>query len=186
MWYSIPNFLTFGRIGVIPFIVGLFYVEGPWPIWIRTALFILACITDYLDGYVARTYDQVSLLGRFLDPLADKLLVVLTLVMLVGFQSIGGLLLIPVILMIAREIAIPGLREVVQDVTLSLRVSILAKWKTALQMIVLTLFIMDDHSLAFAPLRFYGACGLWMAAFLTLWSGYLYWEEMPLMKEPHA
>jgi cardiolipin synthase len=141
-------------------------------------------LTDYLDGYVARAYNQVSSLGRFLDPLADKLLVVLTLVMLVGSQTIKGSLILPVLLMIAREIAIPSLRDLVQEHATLLKVSLLAKWKTALQMGVITFFLLDDQSPAMEPFRLYGALGLWAAAWLTVWSGYLYGRQVVWGKSP--
>src|SRR5476649_2618325 len=94
---TLPNLLTFARIALIPVLVGLFYFDRPWSHWIAASFFVVACITDYLDGYFARTLKQTTRFGIFLDPVADKLLVAATLLMLVGFNRIQGISLIPAV-----------------------------------------------------------------------------------------
>ncbi|MBY0264636.1 MAG: CDP-diacylglycerol--glycerol-3-phosphate 3-phosphatidyltransferase [Holosporales bacterium] len=180
MYFSIPNLLTLGRIGVIPIILGLFYLEKPWVTSLQVTLFILACLTDYLDGYVARTYHQTSPLGRILDPLADKLLTTLTFFMLAGFGWIERDLLLLPALIIAREIAIPGLREILEECPEKiLHVSQLAKWKTALQMVVIASLLFNSREGRFEWLTVLNYYGLWLASFITVLSGYLYWKNSP-------
>ena len=127
---GLPNLLTLLRIVFIPIVGALFYLQSSTGHYIAAALFILACVTDYLDGYYARIYHQVTDLGRFLDPIADKLLICSTLLLLVGFDQIKGLSLIPAIVILCREILVSGLREYLAEAHLSLPVSALAKWKT--------------------------------------------------------
>ena len=184
---TLPNVITGGRMGLIPLIVGLFYVPEAWAVWLRTGLFVLACVTDYLDGYLARAYQQSSFLGQLLDPLADKLLVVLCLMMLVGFQIITGPLLIPVVLIVAREIIIPGLRNLNPKSARRVGVTSLGKWKTALQMSVMTLLMLDDGHASFHPWRQVAEGGLWAVAAFTVWTGYLYGRQMfALPRDPSA
>jgi len=172
-----PNVLTSARIVLIPIILGLFYVPSPWALWLRTSIFMLACVTDYLDGYLARTYHQVSPLGRLLDPLADKLLVVLCLVMLVGFGVITGGLLIPVVCIIARELIVPSLRTLNSAAAHRMGVSLLAKWKTAFQMTVIGILMVDTA----CPVQFLqdlAKGGLWAVAALTVLTGYQYSRQL--------
>lgn len=179
MLASLPNVLTLARIAVIPLLVGLFYVESLWALWVRIGFFIAACLTDYLDGYIARACQTISDLGQILDPLADKLLVVLTLFMLTGFGPIRGIFLIPALLIVARELCIPGLRQMmsVRNVPV-FSVSPLAKIKTGVQMITLTLLMCDRSGLPDILITL-GLWGLWFSAFLTCLSGYFYWKETP-------
>ena len=171
---TLPNLLTFARIALVPVVVALFYFDRPLSNWIAASIFIVACITDYLDGYFARTLDQTTRFGSFLDPMADKLLVSATLLMLVGFGRIQGLSLIPAVVILCREILVSGLREFLAEAHVSVPVTQLAKWKTALQMLALTLLIMGDiPSLPFS-LDILGIVGLWIAALLTLITGFDY------------
>ncbi len=171
---TLPNLLTFFRIGLIPVIVCLFYFARPLSNWIAASIFILACITDYLDGYFARTLKQTTRFGVFLDPIADKLLVAATLLMLVGFGRIQGLTLIPAVIILCREILVSGLREFLAEVHVSVPVTQLAKWKTAIQMIALSLLIIEDIPGFLIPIDTIGTFGLWVAAFLTLITGFDY------------
>lgn len=171
---TVPNLLTFIRIGLIPIIVGLFYFDRPLSNWLAASIFILACITDYLDGYFARTLKQTTRFGMFLDPIADKLLVAATLLMLVGFVRIQGFTLIPAVIILCREILVSGLREFLAEVHVSVPVTQLAKWKTAIQMIALSLLIIENIPGVPIPIDTVGTIGLWVAAFLTLITGFDY------------
>jgi cardiolipin synthase len=171
---TVPNFLTIIRIALIPVVVILFYFDRPLSNWIVASIFILACITDYLDGYFARTLKQTSSFGMFLDPVADKLLVAATLLMLVGFGRIQGLSLIPAVIILCREMLVSGLREFLTEANVSIPVTRLAKWKTTLQMTALSCLIIEDIPGIFIPIAFLGTMGLWAAAALTLITGFDY------------
>jgi len=111
MLFNLPNFLTLSRIFVIPIIVGLFYLRGDEARWLALTLFILAGITDYFDGYFARRWAQISPLGRFLDPIADKLLVAAVILILVAKDQITGWVVLPALIILCREVLVSGLRE---------------------------------------------------------------------------
>ncbi len=171
---TIPNLLTFARLLMVPIVVGLFYLDRPLSNWAAASIFILACITDYLDGYFARTLRQISNLGRFLDPIADKVLIAATILMLVGFDRIGPLSLIPAVIILCREVLVSGLREFLADTKVPLPVTQLAKWKTGIQMVALSLLIIDDIPGWPLPIDLLGTIGLWIAGFLTVLTGYDY------------
>ena len=171
---TLPNLLTFTRIALIPVVVGLFYFDRPLSNWIAASFFIIACITDYLDGYFARTLEQTTRFGVFLDPVADKLLVAATLLMLVGFNRIQGISLIPAVIILCREILVSGLREFLAEVHVPVPVTRLAKWKTTIQMIALILLIIEDIPGFPIPIEGLGLIGLWIAALLTLITGFDY------------
>ena len=138
---ELPNLLTIFRIVLIPLIVISFYV--PWKITnlIVAFLFLLASITDYFDGYFARLYKVQSNFGRCFDPIADKLLVSVSLLMLVSFSG-SIFILIPAIIIICREILVSGLREFLATLNIGVPVTRLAKWKTAFQMIAITALLL--------------------------------------------
>jgi len=172
---SIPNILTFSRIGLIPLLVALFWIPGNGARWAALAIFILAGITDYLDGYLARAWREQSQLGALLDPIADKLLVSTTLFLLAAFDRIGGLTLLPAILILCREILVSGLREFLAGIEVRVPVSTLAKWKTTIQMIAIGFLIVGDAGDVVVPYTTeIGIVGLWAAAVLTLVTGYDY------------
>jgi cardiolipin synthase len=172
---SLPNLLTFSRILVIPVIVGLFWVEGNGARWIACLLFTLAGVTDYLDGYLARSWRQQSQLGMLLDPIADKLLVGAALMALAGFGRIHGLLLLPAIVILCREILVSGLREYLAELRVSVPVTRLAKWKTTLQLIAIGFLIAGDAGDAIVPVvTWTGIMLLWLSALLTIYTGWDY------------
>lgn len=171
---TLPNLLTIIRIALIPVVVVLFYFDRSLSNWIVASIFVLACITDYLDGYFARVLKQTSTFGIFLDPIADKLLVAATLLMLVGFGRIQGLSLIPAVIILCREILVSGLREFLAEARVSVPVTRLARWKTGLQMVALTCLIIEDIPGFFLSISAIGTLGLWVAAFLTLITGFDY------------
>ena len=171
MLTSPPNLLTFVRIGLIPVLVGLLFVEDAWARWLACAVYTIAASTDYLDGWLARNLDQHSRLGRWLDPVADKLLVAATVLLLVAFDRAPVL---PALVILMREILISGLREYLAEARLVLPVSRLAKWKTAVQMTALGFLIVGDAGPWWLFVPDVGFWGLWAAAILTIVTGWDY------------
>jgi cardiolipin synthase len=155
--------------------VALFFVQGDWVRYVACALYTAAAVTDYFDGYFARAWKQQSKLGRIFDPIADKLLVAATILMLVAFDRIGGVLILPALVILCREIMVSGLREFLAEIRVGLPVSRLAKWKTGIQMTALGFLIVGDAApTTFLPVSFIGITGLWIAAVLTLITGWDY------------
>ena len=171
---SLPNLLTLSRIVIVPLLIALFYVPGDAVRWISCGLFVGACFTDFLDGYLARSRSQQSKLGRFLDPVADKLLVAATILMLVAFGQISGLTVLPAVVILCREILVSGLREFLAGLQVGVPVSRLAKWKTTIQMIAISFLLVGDAGPDAIPIAGIGAVGLWVAAALTFITGYDY------------
>ena len=175
MLTNLPNILTLSRIAAIPVLLGLLYLHDPMMRWVGLGLFVLAGVTDYFDGYFARHWNQVSPLGRFLDPIADKLLVASLIVMLVATGDIAGLVVFPAIIILCREILVSGLREYLAEFKVPMPVSSLAKWKTAIQMVALGVLIVGEEAgPEVLPMGAIGDTGLWIAATLTLITGYDY------------
>ena len=170
---SLPNLLTYSRIAVIPLVIATFYIPGDWARWAAWALFSIAAITDFFDGYLARTRNQVSRFGRFLDPIADKLLVAAVLFMLVAFDRVSSVSFLPALVIVLREILVSGLREFLAEVRVGMPVSRLAKWKTAIQMVAIPVMLVGDAA-TFMPTRLIGEVGLWLAAILTMITGWDY------------
>jgi cardiolipin synthase len=171
---SLPNLLTLSRILAVPIVIATFYVEGDWARWFGCVLFTAAALTDWLDGHVARRWSQQSEIGRFLDPIADKLLVAATLLMLTAFGQLPDGALLPALVILCREILVSGLREYLAGLRVGLPVSRLAKWKTAIQMTAIGFLIVGEAGPALIPVEEIGAVLLWAAALLTLATGYDY------------
>lgn len=193
MLTSLPNLLTLSRIAVIPVIIGLFFLTGSWAAWTACGLFAAAAITDYLDGYLARAMDQTSPVGKFLDPIADKLLVAAVLFMLVAVDRLQGISVLPAVVILLREVLVSGLREFLAGLQVGIPVSRLAKWKTTIQMAALGFLIVGNSGPATIPVAEIGLAGLWLAGVLTLVTGWDYmragWQHMmaPLPRRPaHA
>ncbi|WP_207459857.1 CDP-diacylglycerol--glycerol-3-phosphate 3-phosphatidyltransferase [Azospirillum sp. SYSU D00513] len=191
MLTSLPNLLTLSRIAVIPVVVGLFYVPEAWAAYAACALFAAACITDYIDGYLARAWEQESVIGKFLDPIADKLLVAATLIMLVAVTRLTGISVLAAVVILLREVLVSGLREYLAGLNVSVPVTRLGKWKTMLQMVAISILIVGDHGPAGLPVTAIGTAGLWGAAILTFISGWDYMRaglkhmmEDPASKRP--
>ena len=174
MLTNLPNLLTMSRILVILPIVALFFVTGDAARWITLGLYAAACVTDFFDGYIARSMGQISRFGRFLDPVADKLLVAAVIFMLVATDRIEGLVVLPALVILIREILVSGLREHLASLSVSVPVSRLAKWKTSIQMLSLGFLIVHDASPDWIPSVLIGETGIWIAALLTLITGYDY------------
>ena len=176
MVLNVPNILTVSRIVIIPVVLTFIYWDGGIGNWLALAAYAYACITDFFDGYLARAWHQQSAFGRFLDPIADKLLVAGVLFMLVGVETIAGLHILPAAVILCREILVSGLREFLAEARVGLPVSLLAKWKTAIQMLALG-FLIVGHAgpdFGFATTWEIGMYGLWIAAVITLVTGYDY------------
>lgn len=173
MW-NLPNSLTMLRIVLIPIFVAVFYVNAPWMPYAAAAIFGAAALTDLLDGYLARRWDQTSPLGAFLDPVADKLMVAAALVVLLQADP-RVLIAMPVVVIIGREITVSALREWMAEIgaRAAVAVSKLGKIKTTAQMISIVLMILRDT--LFGPWLYgLGVLLLYVAAILTLWSMVLY------------
>jgi CDP-diacylglycerol--glycerol-3-phosphate 3-phosphatidyltransferase/cardiolipin synthase len=173
---SLPNVLTYARIAAVPALVAcLLFIEGEAGRWAAFWLFVVAAITDWLDGYLARRLAQQSTLGRMLDPIADKLIVGAALIMLVHDRTIDGLSIWAAIVILCREILVSGLREFLAELNVKVHVTALAKWKTAVQMVALAFLIAGPAGDQIVPgISMAGIVLLWLAAVLTLWTGYDY------------
>ena len=171
---NVPNLLTLFRIALIPVLVAAFYIGGDAANRLACAIFVLASVTDFFDGYVARRFDQRSALGRFLDPVADKLVVAAALLMMVGFGQIAGFAVLPALVILCREILVSGLREYLAEISVGVPVSRLAKWKTAIQMTAIAVLLLGEAGPWDVPWVTIGEVGLWAAAVLTLVTGYDY------------
>jgi cardiolipin synthase len=191
---SLPNILTYARIAAVPVVVGCVFaqsiMDGPlWLRWVALTVFIAAGVTDYLDGYYARIWDQHSAFGRMLDPIADKLLVASCLLMLAAENSIHGWTLWAAIVILCREILVSGLREYLAALRVSVPVTKLAKWKTALQLIAIGFLIAGEAGEEILPLTsLIGIVLLWISAIITIYTGWDYFRAgiHHLIKEDEA
>jgi cardiolipin synthase len=174
MLFNLPNLLTLSRILAIPLVIGAFWLDKPWSQWLAMAIFVAASVTDWFDGYFARRYQMISRLGRFLDPIADKLLVSGALVMLVHKGPIVGVHVIPALIILFREILVSGLREFLAELRVSMPVSGLAKWKTGIQMTAVGVLLVNEAGAGWLPVTEIGLVLLWLAAALTVITGYDY------------
>ena len=179
MRFKFPNYLTIGRIIIVPIFVFTFYLPGLYGDILPFALFVIASFTDFLDGLLARIYKEESKLGELLDPIADKIIVATALLLLVMDQTIKNYEVIAAIIILTREILISGLREFLAKGKIKLPVSNLAKLKTFLQMFSISLLLLGDTGNKIFNFQDYnaqtiGIILLWLSAFLTLYTGYDY------------
>ncbi len=161
-----PNLLTMIRILLVPLVVGLLYAQEETTDWIAAGIFIVASITDYFDGYIARRQHSVTVYGKLMDPLADKFLVVSSLIIL---QSIDRIHPFVVILLICRELAITGLRALASAERVIIPASVSAKWKTALQMIAIPMLMVPTSLLGISTYHA-GLLFLYFSLLISLWS----------------
>jgi CDP-diacylglycerol--glycerol-3-phosphate 3-phosphatidyltransferase len=168
---SLPNLLTIGRIVAIPVICWLLIAGGPVAGWVAVVLYIAAAITDWLDGYLARRMNIVSGLGRMLDPIADKLLVGALLIALAYTHQLSALDLIPAVAIMVREIFVSGLREFLGPRNVVVHVTPLAKWKTTVQLVALTVVMLES---LIPGLGLVSDILLWLAGILTVITGTQY------------
>lgn len=173
---SLPNILTYARLAAVPVLaVIMFFSQGETASWVATGIFAAAGITDFLDGYLARAWQQQSPLGRMLDPIADKLLVGAVLLLLVANQTISGWSVWAALIILSREILVSGLREFLAELNAAhaVRVSRLAKWKTAVQMVALCFLVAGPagETVCGCATMTVGLALLWAAAVLTIYTG---------------
>ena len=174
---TLPNLLTLSRILAVPILVFLLWKPSWWDYAITFILYCLVGLTDYFDGYLARAHGQISRLGIFLDPIADKIMVAAVIIMLVstrrmsGEPIIHGLHVIPALIILLREIIVSGLREFLAGLQVSVPVSRLAKWKTTFQLVALGALILAGALPAQEWIHVVGSASLWAAAALTLVTG---------------
>ncbi len=173
---NFPTLITLSRIVVIPFLMLFLYFDFWVGDYIAAILFSFACISDYLDGYFARFLNQISPIGTFLDPIADKLLICSTIFILVAINRIEGYSLIPASVILIREIFVSGLREYLATIKLEVKVSRLAKWKTASQMGALISIILSSTNFLGIDFEETGTALLWISAVLTSFTAYRYWQ----------
>src|SRR5256886_13599980 len=183
---AVPNLLTYARIAAVPAVVACLYWQdilqgGLWLRWVALVVFVAAGVTDVLDGYFARKWGEQSTFGRMLDPIADKLLVASCLLMLAADGTIRGWSLLAAIVILCREILVSGLREYLAELRVSVPVTQLAKWKTAMQLVAVGFLLagqagdkvlgswVGHETLAVTKI---GIVLLWLSALLTLYTGY--------------
>lgn len=171
--YSTANYLTLSRVLMIPLIMISLLFDGKLAAFIACILFSIASITDWVDGYLARKQHTVSTLGKFLDPLADKLLIMATMIMLIPLDRIDAWI---VIVILAREIAITGLRSIAASENIVIDASNLGKFKTGFQIAALIGLTMHYEYYSF-DFHFCGTILLWIALAFTLWSGWDYIKQ---------
>lgn len=175
---NLANILTLGRLVLLPFMIVLFFIPLEWAAWLCLAIYIVGAVTDFFDGWVARKYDQVSDFGKFLDPISDKVFVATVMLMLVAVDRINGFMVVAVVIILAREFMVSGLREFLGPKEIKLPVTMIAKWKTTIQMVSLGVLILAPFHLSAALI---GNIGLAAAAAITAYTGYQYlrasWEH---------
>lgn len=179
---NIPNLLTYGRILAVPLIVLCFFVEGrlhgsDLARWTALGVFLVASITDFFDGYLARSWNQTSNIGRMLDPIADKLLVASALLLLAADGTIAGWSIWAGIIILCREILVSGLREYLAALKVSVPVTWIAKWKTTVQMVAIGFLLAGPAGDKILPYVTETGVGLlWVAAVITIYTGYDYFR----------
>ena len=175
--WNLPNILTYGRIVAVPVVAGLLMLGGNNARWAALAIFVLAAITDFFDGYLARKWQQQSSLGRMLDPIADKVLVAVVLLVLSADGILFGGHIWAAIIILSREVLVSGLREYLGELRVSVPVTRIAKWKTAVQLLAIGFLIAGPAGDTVVPyVTKFGIGMLWIAAGLTLYTGYDYFR----------
>jgi cardiolipin synthase len=188
MPFNIPILLTWLRVALIPLVVGVFYVPDHWLLesernLAATVVFIVAAITDWFDGYLARRWNETSAFGAFLDPVADKLMVTGALLVLMKLGRVDAIISF---IIIGREITISALREWMAEIGArkSVAVSSLGKIKTAAQMVAIPMLLFHDRLFGLIDMHIAGVILLWIAGVLTVWSMFYYLRRAwPLIKE---
>ena len=204
--WTLPNTLTVLRLLAAPGVAVMFlYFSRPWADFLALTLFVGAAITDYFDGYLARLWKQESRFGAMLDPIADKAMVVIAIVVITGYSGMNPWLILPATLILFREVFVSGLREFLGSNARLLKVTKLAKWKTTTQMVAISVLFLGtglayvEHgrpprvgepglpfSLSWADLATQaGLLLIWFAAVLTAWTGWDYFvKARPYLRDP--
>ena len=181
--YSLPNILTYIRILAVPLIVVCFFLEGrlqssDFARWLALGIFLVASVTDFFDGYLARKWQQTSNIGRMLDPIADKLVVSVVLLLLAAEGSLKNWSLWAAVIILCREILVSGLREYLASLEVSVPVSWLAKWKTTIQLVAIGFLLAGPAGDKIVPyVTETGHALLWISAVVTLYTGWDYFRS---------
>ena len=181
MQYNIPTLLTLFRVVLIPFFVLAFYLPFVWAPFACALIFLVAAVTDWFDGYLARRWNQSTRFGAFLDPVADKVMVAIAMVLVAEHYHTWWVTL-PAATMIGREIIISALREWMAELgaRTSVAVSTVGKYKTAFQMIAISVFLLN-----WQPVETFAYILLYTAVILTLWSMFIYLKAAwPYLRQP--
>ncbi len=202
--WTVPNSLTILRLAAAPGVPVMFlYFNRPWADWAALALFIGAAITDYFDGYLARLWKQETRFGAMLDPIADKAMVIIAIMVITGYSGMNPWLILPATIIMFREVFVSGLREYLGAGTVVLKVTRLAKWKTTAQMVAIAVLFLGlglayveagrppRVGVGFLPAGFTwaalatrgGLVLIWIAAVLTAITGWEYFRKsLPFLK----
>ena len=173
--YNAPNLLSAYRIAAVPLLTVFFYIGGPVAAWINVTIFFFACLSDWLDGEIARKTGQTSIFGKFLDSSADKVLIGGALMLLVAFGRLTGVWIIPALIIFIREIVVAGLREFLGLYNISVPISRLGKWKAAIQMFAMGFLMAGEYGPALVPHSFQiGQIAFLIATAVTVASGWDY------------
>ena len=174
---SLPNILTYARIAAVPAVAACHFVPGDFARWSALAIFVVASITDYFDGYLARIWQQTSNIGRMLDPIADKLLVSAILLLVASDGTMSGWSIWAAIIILCREILVSGLREYLAELRVGVPVTKLAKYKTTAQLVAVGVLLAHPAGDRVIPyLSTIGLGLLWISAILTLYTGWDYFR----------
>jgi cardiolipin synthase len=175
---NLPNILTYGRIAAAPLVGATYYVPGNWGPWIAFSIFAIASITDYFDGYLARAWQQQSALGRMLDPIADKLLVSVSILVLAEDGMFDGWSWWAAVIILMREVFVSGLREFLAELRVSVPVTRLAKWKTTMQLVAIAALLIAPaiQGSKHGVIINLGLGFFWAAAIVTLYTGFDYFR----------
>ena len=206
MRWTVPNILTLLRLIAAPAVPLMFlYFSRPWADWAALSLFLIAAVTDWIDGYLARSWQQESRFGAAMDPIADKAMVVIAIVVITGYSGMNPWLILPATLILFREVFVSGLREFLGSNARLLKVTKLAKWKTTTQMVAISVLFLGTglayvqhgrpplvgesqlpFSSSWADLATQvGLLLIWIAAVLTAWTGWDYFvKARPYLREP--
>ncbi|MCA0432737.1 MAG: CDP-diacylglycerol--glycerol-3-phosphate 3-phosphatidyltransferase [Proteobacteria bacterium] len=184
--WNLPNILTYGRIVAVPAVAALLLWGSLGARWWALAIYVAAAVTDFFDGYLARRWHQQSSLGRMLDPIADKVLVSVILLVLCADSILRGGHIWAAIIILAREVLVSGLREYLGELRVSVPVTKIAKWKTTVQLVAIGFLIAGPagdkivagftNGASVDSITNIGIGGLWIAAALTLYTGYDYFR----------
>ena len=185
MELTTPNVLTMLRIACVPVLIWLLMHTGPVASAIAAAVFFVATITDYFDGYIARSYNSVTTIGKFLDPMADKLVVMTALIMLAGMPRTPHIPAWMVVVLVAREIMVTGLRAVAATEGMVMGADELGKYKMALQAIAIT-GLLIHYTYFYVDCFAFGMFVLWIALVVTVWSGIDYYLKVLRALRPPA
>lgn len=168
---NLANILTLFRLVLLPFMIVLFFVPYEWAAWLCLIIYAVGAVSDFFDGWIARKFEQVSEFGKFMDPISDKIFVATVMLMLVAVDRINGIMVMAVVIILAREFTVSGLREFLGPKDIKLPVTNLAKWKTAIQMTSLGFLIIAPYGMFYWLI---GNIGLAAAAAITAYTGWLY------------